>query len=173
MLGLRIHKKKQPIDIKPDEETLQSVFDLIDKYPNAISGNVIHRLTNVDSSQLDECLQLLINKGWIEVAYEKMGMDGITRPYYRVSEDYNLLDAKEKVSRFITAIIRKAKPFVDNGHHYNVRVPMHKQFNMVFDTRQNARDYRRLLKESRMKLSSDIWEQVFDDGVQTEERKIP
>jgi hypothetical protein len=171
MLKLGLHKKRQPITAEPNEDDLQSIFDFIDK-SNAISGNAIQRLTDINSTVLDECLQILVNKKWIEVAYEKMGLDGITRSYYRVSETYNLLDAREKVSRFITVIIRKAKPLVDNGSHYSVRVPMHKGFNMVFDTRKNARDYKRLLKESRMKLNAEIWEQIFEDGIQIEERKI-
>jgi len=172
MLKLGIRKKKQIVDLKPDDATMQGVFDAIDRYNTALSSNAILRLVGIDTSELDECLQLLVNKKWIEVAYEKTGLDGITRAYYRVSENYNLLDAKSKISKFITDVIRKAKPVVDNGKHYSVRVPRRREFNMVFDTRQHARDYRNLLKESRMHLSSDVWEEVFEEGLQVKEKRI-
>lgn len=172
MFRLTRHQKPQIADTKPDEDTLQAVFDIVDKYAKTLSSNAIHQLSSLDSSELDECLQLLVNKRWIEVAYEKIGLDGITRPYYRVSENYNLLDAKNRVSKFISDIIRKARPLVDNGHHYCVRVQQRREFNMVFDTRQHARDYKRLLKESRMHLSSDVFEQTFEEGLQVSEKRI-
>jgi len=172
MLLLKRYKKKQIVEAKPDEDVLEAVFNLIDTSSNAVSGNAIHQLVNLDSSELDECLQLLVDRKWIEVAYEKTGLDGVIRSYYRVSESYNLLDAKSKISKFITDIIRKAKPVVDNGHHFSVRVQHHKEFSMIFDTRQQARDYKRVIKESRMKLNADIWEQVFDEGLQVKEKRI-
>jgi len=172
MFGLGIFRKKQTVSLEQDEEVQQVIFDLIDKSTIPLSGNSIHRLSQLGATDIDECLQRLVSKGWIEVVYSKTGLDSIVRPFYRVTEKYNLMDVRAKVSSFITGVVRKAKPLVTNDHSYHVTVKDHKQFDMNFDVREDARQYKRLLKTSRMKLEAEIWEQIFEEGVQVKEMKI-
>jgi len=45
-----------------------------------------------------------------------------------------------------------------------------KDLSLTFDTRQQARDYRRLLAESRHNITSEIWRREFTSGFMTEEK---
>jgi hypothetical protein len=167
MLGL---KKRQIVE--PDTDTVQSVFDTIRDASVPLNSERIAYKTDIDRLMVLECLGMLFHKDCIEVAFAKTGMDGVVRQFYCVSKQHGLKEVKDQIGAFMAKLQKKLKPIVDDGSSYAVRVYDHKELYMVFNRRQDARDYRSLLANSRIQLGSDIFYQKFEDGFQTEERKV-
>lgn len=166
MLGI----KKQTIDLSAD--TLQSVFYTVRDAPAPINRQRIAQEADViDGPTLEAHLSTLLQKFWIEIAYQKTGMDGIVRPFYRVSAAHDLKEVKTQIGSFMAKLQDKLKPFVDDGTFYAVRVYNHKELSMVFNKREEARDYKSLLTNSHIDIKSEIFYQKFEGGYQTEERK--
>lgn len=172
MLAKGIFKKKPTAPDLPDKKLLQTVFDYIDKSSISLNVRAISALAAIDDAETERCLQALADQKKVEIAYDKLGLDGIKRSYYRTSEAYKLRDTESKIGEFIADVVKKAKPVVPNSRSYFVKVKNHKEYDANFHVRRQARAYRTVLKESRMHLDSEIWEYIFEDGLQTKEQKI-